>query len=179
MKSKFDGPENLDREDFVEFMKRAARQTNNLNAERSYAIIAGVSLEEALGKLLINFLVDQKQSRDLLDGALGSFVARINYAYCLGLISPDEFADLHLMRKIRNHFAHGQEGCSFDDEEVKNLCDNLKTIRKNPLQSVESWEVYWGSATILLYILQERTWAAQKRKCNAPEEFDPDKWRDF
>lgn len=179
MESKFEDSGNLDREDFVEFMKRAARRTSNLNAERSYAIIAGVGLEEALGELLTNFLVDQKQSRDLLEGALNGFVARINYAYCLGLISPDEFADLHLMRKIRNYFAHGKEECSFGDEKVKSMCDGLKTIRKNLLQSDENSAIYWDSATVLLYILQERTWATQKRKCNVPEEFDPDKWKDF
>jgi DNA-binding MltR family transcriptional regulator len=114
-----------------------------------------------------------------LRGALGSFAARINYAYCLGLISPDEFVDLHLMRKIRNYFAHGKEECSFDDEEVKSMCGSLKTIRKNPLQSDENWAVYWDSATVLSYILSERTDAAQERKCIVQEEFDPAKWRDF
>jgi hypothetical protein len=68
MESRFEDSGNPGREDFVEFMKKAARRTSNLNAERSHAIIAGVSLEEALGELLTNFLVDQKQARDLLEG---------------------------------------------------------------------------------------------------------------
>lgn len=172
--------ENSDWAEAAAFVAAVGRR----NADRHDAIVAGVKLEEALGELLASFLVDQKQSHDLLHGILNNFATRINLAYCLGLISPDEYADLHTMREIRNYFAHGKEGSSFNDKYVTDLCDKLITIRKNPLYEEESEDylsLYLGSAAVLLYILSigNRTSTAQNRRCVVPDEIDPATWHDW
>jgi hypothetical protein len=169
----------VDQDELESMLKEVAKSKGKLNAERHHAIVAGVDLEEALGDLLTEFLVEHKQSRKLIGGALRNFAARINFAYCLGLISDDEYDDLHNMREIRNRFAHRKEGLSFNDEEIKGFCDSLKTLRKNPLEDDGYLSLYLSSAQILQYILRERAFEAQKRKCVAPEEFDPHKWNDM
>src|SRR5690606_18966025 len=55
---------------------------------------------------------------------LGSFSARTQAAYVLGLISENEFKELNTLRKIRNLFAHKVK-MSFDVQQVKDLCANL------------------------------------------------------
>jgi hypothetical protein len=174
----FDG-EPFDRDELEAMLKELGKSKGKLNAERHHAIVAGVDLEEALGDLLAECLIEQKQTRKLIGGTLRNFATRINFAYCLGLISDDEYDDLHNMREIRNLFAHRKEGLSFEDDEIKGVCDKLKTIRKNPLEDDSYLSLYLSSAQILLYILRERTYEAQKRKCIAPEEFDPHRWSDM
>ena len=169
----------FDRDELEAMLKELGERKGKLNAERHHTIVAGVDLEEALGDLLATFLIEQKRSRKLIDGALRNFATRINFAYCLGLISGDEYDDLHNMREIRNRFAHRKEGLSFEDEEIRRFCDKLKTIRKNPLEGDGYLSLYLSSAQILLYILWERAYEAQKRRCIAPEEFDPNRWRDM
>jgi hypothetical protein len=53
---------------------------------------------------------------DLLNGdsPLSSFSSRINICYRLGLIEPKFTRALHLVRKIRNIFAHETSGSSLD-----------------------------------------------------------------
>jgi len=60
---------------------------------------------------------------------LGTFSARIDAAYCLGLLSKDENRDLHLIRKIRNDFAHKLIDMSFESQEIASRCRELKGAR--------------------------------------------------
>ena len=171
--------ENFEHFDIKAMLESAQQRATKENADRNHAIVAGVDLEEALGELLLNFMVDDKSSRDLIHSALRNFATRINNAYSLGLISRDEFDDLHTIREIRNYFAHGKRGCTFTDKNVTNLCDQLKTPRKNPIELNEPWAIYLNTATILLEILSKRIWDAQKHQCITPEEIDPTTWADL
>lgn len=175
----FDGSRKIDRDELETFVRAAEKQASKLNAERHHVIVSGVELEEALGELLENFLVDQKQSLHLLRGPLNNFATRINLAYSLGLISQDEYSDLHTMREIRNRFAHGKQGRSFTDKDIKEFCDKLITIRKNFLESDEGMMLYLDSAQVLLYLLSDRIREAQQKRCTNPEEISPKKWYDL
>ena len=132
-----------------------------------------------MGELLLSFMVDDKLSRVLLRSTLNNFATRINLAYCLGLISPDEYADLHTMREIRNYFAHGKRGCTFDDKYAADLCDKLRTPRKKPVELNERWALYRDTVAILLEILSDRVWRAIKRRNVIPEEIDSATWADL
>lgn len=88
---------------------------------RGQVLVASAMLDEQLARTIKARLVQSKEADKLLDGfnaPLGSFSARIVAALSLGVISPREFDDLQIIRKIRNEFAH-RMGVSFDDSDIK------------------------------------------------------------
>ena len=103
---------------------------------RAAIILAGAFLDGLLSKLISTFLIaDQKAVSELLgtdggDAPLSSFSSKIKAAYCLGLISRDEYDDLNLIRKVRNKFAHEMHGFSITDQHVVNWCNELKIPQK-------------------------------------------------
>ena len=73
-------------------------------------------------------MLDIPKAVELLEGGnapLGTFSARINACYFLGLISDDEHHDLNQMRRIRNAFAHDFH-TSFETESVVDRCRTLR-----------------------------------------------------
>ncbi|MDF2797275.1 MAG: transcriptional regulator [Devosia sp.] len=96
--------------------------------ERGIALLAISMLDLVLTELIRNFLADVPSSGKLLDGfnaPLGTFASRVEAAHAFGLISDEEASDIHLMRKIRNEFAHSF-GISFSDPAVKSRVDALQ-----------------------------------------------------
>lgn len=73
------------------------------------AILFGSYLES----LTIDAVIEVCEHPDIIDkklicanGPLSSFSARIDILMGFGFISRDVYKDLHLVRKIRNRFAH-------------------------------------------------------------------------
>ena len=90
-------------------------------SDRAAAIVAGAMLDEALRALLEARLVQPAKGRSLLNGGnapLGTYSARIDTAHQLGLISGYLARDLHIIRKIRNEFAHQPLETTFDTPQV-------------------------------------------------------------
>lgn len=99
------------------------------NEESSLGMVLVTSsfIDEQLKEILGSFFTKEKYAKELLDGAnapLGTLSSRINAAAALGLISDEECKNCHLVRKIRNDFAH-KVTTSFDDDNIKELCRNL------------------------------------------------------
>lgn len=98
--------------------------------DRSSVILSASMLDEVLRVLLKTHLVPvPSSSDDLFEGAtapLAAFSSRIDFAYRLGLISKRLTRDLHLIRKIRNEFAHNITGCHFENSSVKSRIIELK-----------------------------------------------------
>jgi Mannitol repressor len=97
-------------------------------SDRSAAVLMGAELDIQLERVLSHFLLPPlKKSSPLLqqDGPLGSFSARIEMVYRIGLIPDDWHHDLHVIRKIRNEFAHGPTGLDFTQPPVCDLASNL------------------------------------------------------
>jgi DNA-binding MltR family transcriptional regulator len=92
--------------------------------DRACVILSAAMLDVALETLLKARLVPLASAKDdLLEGAHGpisDFSARIDLAHRIGLISTKFCRDLHLIRRIRNDFAHNITGCSFKDSNVRN-----------------------------------------------------------
>lgn len=92
-------------------------------SDRAAVILAVSLIDEALYSLLKAYLVPINSSTDeMFEGAnapIGTFSAKINMAYRLGLISTKFARDIHLLRKIRNSFAHDVYGCNFENGSVK------------------------------------------------------------
>lgn len=99
------------------------------------AIVASSFIDEWLRKLLFDSMVDDKKLvNELLggdkDAPLSTFSARIKAAYCLGLISKEQYQDLNTIKNIRNYFAHGIHGITFDYEQIVSLCNSLFLPKK-------------------------------------------------
>lgn len=111
--------------------------------DRAAVILSTAMLEQSLETMLKSRLVPLPGSEDkLFDGPyapLASFSAKIDIAYRMGLISVSLCRDLHLIRKIRNDFAHDISNCSFEDVKTKeriiqlvrssNICNKVPDIR--------------------------------------------------
>jgi len=92
-------------------------------SDRACVILSVAMLDLALETILKARLVPTSSSEDeLLEGAyapISTFSARIDLAHRIGLISTQLCRDLHIIRKIRNDFAHNITGCSFEDTSVR------------------------------------------------------------
>jgi len=87
-------------------------------------LIATSYLDECLAALLHQFMVSGSTTESLLSpvtGALGSFSARADLAYSLGLINTFAFKDLKTIGNIRNAFAHSHLSVSFSSPQVQDL----------------------------------------------------------
>lgn len=100
-------------------------------SDRACAVLAAAFLDEALKGILKAFFIDDSRVVDELlseRGALGNLFGRIEAAFALGLIADVERHDLHIVRKIRNEFAHQVVGLCFESPEIKNRCLELRAI---------------------------------------------------
>lgn len=84
-------------------------------SDRAAVVLGAATLDLQLSQILDRFLLPSISSSDELlegDSPLATFSSRINACYRLGLITPEFAKSLHLVRKIRNAFAHETSGCS-------------------------------------------------------------------
>jgi len=143
---------------WCDFFEREART----ESQRAVPIISVSVLDEALSSLLKAAMLPCPTGADpLFDGAyspMGSFSAKIDFACRLGLISAGVAQSLHLVRKIRNDFAHDIGSCSFELASVRNrvrelsaLNDVAKPERRaqfpkgmfGDFQTAVSWLIWW------------------------------------
>jgi hypothetical protein len=99
------------------------------DSDRAAVILGAAKIDDILGRILSAHLVlpfDEK-SDELLstNGPLGTMSARIDMVFRLGLISKEFRRSLHLIRKIRNTFAHDLEGCSFETASIRSQTNEL------------------------------------------------------
>jgi hypothetical protein len=92
-------------------------------SDRAAVILSASILDNALLSLLEIYLSAVNGSEDRLlkgqNAPLSDFSSRIDMTNRLGLISNKFCRDLHLIRKIRNEFAHNIEGCTFEKSSTK------------------------------------------------------------
>jgi len=115
----------------VDYFNKFLKEFQN-ESDRGAAIVGAAFLEDCLRTLLRNFLIADKGNVEQLLGSekkrgfLSGLNANATTAYCLGLISADEYYDLQLISSIRNRFAHHLHGLSFKDKLISEKCNNLK-----------------------------------------------------
>ena len=104
-------------------------------SDRAAVILGAAKLDLALRELLVKkFLPNPSGQDDLFDTdkPISTFSARINVAYRLGLIDKQFAYSLHLIRRIRNDFAHEAVGAELGSgshwDRVKGLA---AAFRKN------------------------------------------------
>lgn len=97
---------------FKEFVEEFRRES-----DRAAVILGAARLDAILYQIIQKRLVPSTTGTDeLLDGdaPLGTFSSRINLTYRLGIIDAHFARALHLVRKIRNAFAHELSSSSLD-----------------------------------------------------------------
>jgi len=96
--------------------------------ERGLALALAAFAEDTLGRLLLTYLIDCKQSKDLVEGfnaPLGTLASRMKAAYAVGLLTKEQYEDLEVARKIRNLFAHNWEGVSLSQPDIRAMIGQL------------------------------------------------------
>ena len=152
----------------------------NKESPRGAALIAASRLDQLLYRIIRAFLCACPTAEDLLTGPnapLGTFSARINAAFAMGLIEQHEFDELHLIRKIRNEFGHSWRDVDFDTPKVAALCARLPWLgppepeNENKPRSRFSFEVcilltdlLWREQLVARERRAQRTWTHKLRK---------------
>ncbi len=128
---------------------------------RGIVLISAAMIEEALREMLLARLVPNSSSSDVLfDGPMssfGSFSAKIDGAYRIGLISHQFCRDLHVIRRIRNEVAHQPKGFTFEETGTKARVTALShshgIYRRSP-----KWVEEQGKPSVQEQFLEAATW---------------------
>lgn len=105
----------------------------------SVALLSVAVLEEILEELIILFLVDEKLSKKFVKNKLDNFNSKIELAYLLGVITKNERRDLHMIRRIRNEFAHSISILTFQSDSVNNRISELTNFPTNRVSNRDKY----------------------------------------
>jgi hypothetical protein len=161
---------------------QAIHQEFGSESDRAAAIVVGAMLDDALKALLEKKLAAPlAKDRSIVDGPnapIDSFSSRIDASCQLGLISHYLARDLHLIRKIRNEFAHTPLECTFGSERVMNWVRALEEASDYNKRNPETrkalgppgprWD-FLGIAAWILYSLHREIDETQALEAHGPE----------
>jgi hypothetical protein len=103
-------------------------------SERGMAVLVVAELDRVLEVVLKSYLAPGKARDDLFSGGtppLGTFSAKINAARALHLIREAEHELLHLIRRIRNEFAHNPDA-AFTDGRISSWLNAIPKRETEP-----------------------------------------------
>jgi len=112
-------------EDLAKFVDELHRET-----DRGLPLVGAALIDDRLTETLRAFFCEAPSSKRLLDDGnapLGTFSSRTEACYSLGLIDDFEYAEIGLIRKVRNEFAHAKHGMRFSNSRIQGLCSSLKS----------------------------------------------------
>jgi hypothetical protein len=101
------------------------------DSERAIAILIGSMIENRLERaMLARFCREKKIERRVFSpaGALGTFGAKIDLAFLIGLVSPEGHKNLSILKDIRNLFAHDLDIRDFRSQQIKDKTANFDLI---------------------------------------------------
>jgi mannitol operon repressor len=150
----------------------------NQETDRGVALFSASILDDALQKIVLNFMVDHKVSKKLFKypDPISSFSARLNVSFALGLITETEYNECNLIRSIRNKFAHeAAYSIDFNSKEIALLCERLRTykqLKDAPFANRPDFNriVFFIVVQSLLYQWTERAEYALTIRRELPEE---------
>jgi hypothetical protein len=118
--------------------KEAHAEIEN-SSDRAAAVLGAAFIDDRLTEAIkARFHQDKKVLERLFGhaGALSTFSAKIDVAFSIGMLSKEAIEDLHVIRKVRNEFAHNLRMKSFAAAPVRDLIKNIhmssKTLIKLP-----------------------------------------------
>lgn len=126
-----------------EAIARSTALVNELEnqSDRGVAIVAVAWIEEALVAAIHSFVEKNKAAWDRLfrkSGPMSSLSAKIDLARLLAMTSDAIHSDLHILREIRNEFAHSvldkeNAALSFQTRHIRDKCLALKCVAHEQL----------------------------------------------
>jgi len=133
---------------------------------RAQIVLSGCYLNETLHDLLKIALIPEKSKNDVLfDGPqapLGTFSSKIEMVYRLQLVDKETKESIHLIRKIRNEFAHNLMKCDFSNTKIldynKKLYSIFKNAMKNGRKKFKEGEAgnFLAVVSLLLFIIRSK-----------------------
>ncbi len=105
--------------------------------DRGVAIVGAAWIEESMSAAMESFLHSDPKSWDRLffaNGPLSTFSAKIDLCSLLGMINRTIKSDLHIIRDIRNEFAHQivhrseHTKLTFASSHIEDKCKALKCV---------------------------------------------------
>lgn len=128
--------------DFEKYLLKFYRQLRE-ESVRGSAIVGAALIDDALEQMLKALMIASDQKDDeLFNGSyapLSSLSAKIDIAYRTGLISPKVRASLHIIRKLRNEFAHVSLQINFESQSVHDRIRELFNLNKDLFETL--WEM--------------------------------------
>lgn len=110
---------------FKKFSERFSQET-----DRACAVLGAAFLDAILEGLFRSRLRGKTDALLSVNGPLGSFSSRTDLTYALAWIDEDTYADLKLIGRIRNKFAHVFDSdLDFETEEIVNRCNELRSAK--------------------------------------------------
>ena len=97
-------------------------------SDRAVGVLAPAYLDEVLTRAIRAKLLPTTSTANLVSsdrGPLASFASKIDLARSLGLIEEITWKNLHVLRKIRNDFAHDVDLHDFSHDTIIDKCRNL------------------------------------------------------
>lgn len=143
-------------------------------SDRGSVLMAAAFIEDKLGCLLESYFIEnEKVCKQLLNGngALATFSSKIDLTFLLGLIPKNIFDDLHILRKIRNDFAHTASKISFKTPSINDRTKALSTLSKEMLRD-DTKAYFMRSMTTILTAINMKM--ERFERCSTPENFDID-----
>jgi len=104
-------------------------------SERGCVIVAAAMIEDVISNMIDDSLLPPLNSEDQILAKDSSFSFKINLAYRIGLLSEEAAKSFHLIRKIRNDFAHKRENANFNSQSVKERVKELFNLAKPIIDS--------------------------------------------
>lgn len=148
------------------------RNALSQESDRGSALMAAAFIETKIAQLLQSFFIDNKNIYKRLfenNGALATFSSKIDLAFLLGLIPKNIFDDLHLLRKIRNDFAHNASLITFESNPTKEHCYSFQVLVKVQLRK-HPRAYFLRAMTLILVSINRQTNNLQK--CTIAQNFD-------
>lgn len=96
--------------------------------DRTCAVLAVAYLEEKLRDAIEALLVPDKDTRNKLlkpSGPVGSYAAKVELAYLMGIYGKAERGDMLTLGLIRNDFAHLTKLIDFGSRDIRKRCESL------------------------------------------------------
>ena len=152
-------------EDLSGFVEELKRET-----DRGLPLVAAALIDDRLTETLRAFFCEVPSVGKLLDDGnapISTFSSRTEVCYALGLIDEFEYAEIGLIRKVRNEFAHQKHGMSFLSPRVQGLCSSLRSnIPEGAGPSRQDPRFRFTNAVVLLALrLYHRPdWVALERR---------------
>jgi mannitol operon repressor len=167
-------------EDLAKFVEELKRES-----DRGLALVAAALIDDKLAETLRHFFCEGPSAGKMIDDTnapLGTFSARAETCFSLGLIDEFEYGEIALVRKVRNEFAHAKHGMSFQTPRVQGLCSSLKSdLPKGADYPLNDPRFRFTNAAVCLALrLYHRPeWVAlERRRPKSWVEDEATKWRD-